>query len=180
MGHDIRYHFFLPGRSLGPLASLRRHPYLLPRKILSPDPVYIPCDDAPVDTQIPRVGQLDHVPGAMPTAAYISNHDVSRMHVYAALHPSECNGHRYLLAAGRAPPQALADVLRKIRPQWKDRIPMGDPGNDYVEGYTWVEGGVTIDCERAKRALGGGEWMGFEQCVEETVEALEKHYNAFL
>ncbi|KAI4140809.1 MAG: hypothetical protein LQ341_003692 [Variospora aurantia] len=124
--------------------------------------------------------QLDHVPGAMPTAAYISNHDVSRMHVYAALHPSECNGHRYLLAAGRAPPQALADVLRKIRPQWKDRIPMGDPGNDYVEGYTWVEGGVTIDCERAKRALGGGEWMGFEQCVEETVEALEKHYNAFL
>ncbi|KAL8649259.1 MAG: hypothetical protein Q9210_004506 [Variospora velana] len=129
---------------------------------------------------IPRVGQLDHVPRATPTAAYISNYDVSRMHVYAALHPSECNGHRYLLAAGRAPPQALADVLRKIRPQWKDRIPMGEPGNGYVEGYTWVEGGVTIECERAKRALGGGEWMGFEQCVKETVEALEKHYRAFL
>ncbi|KAL8968889.1 MAG: hypothetical protein Q9197_004631 [Variospora fuerteventurae] len=130
--------------------------------------------------KIPRVGQLDHVPRTVPTAAYISNHDVSRMHVYAALHPSECDGHRYLLAAGRAPSQALADVLRKIRPQWKDRIPIGEPGNGYVEGYTWVEGGVTIECERAKKALGGGEWMGYEQCVEETVEALEKHYNAFL
>ncbi|KAL9018466.1 MAG: hypothetical protein Q9185_004243 [Variospora sp. 1 TL-2023] len=146
----------------------------------TPDPVYIPLDDAPVDTLIPRVGQLDHVPRTIPTAAYISNHDVSRMHVYAALHPSECDGHRYPLAAGRAPSQALADVLRKIRPQWKDRIPIGEPGTGYVEGYTWVEGGVTIECDRAKRALGGGEWMGYEQCVEETVEALEKHYNAFL
>ncbi|KAL8957333.1 MAG: hypothetical protein Q9193_005367, partial [Seirophora villosa] len=132
------------------------------------------------DTQNSQVGHLDHVPGAAPITSYISNYDVSRMHVYAVLHPSECDGLRYLLAAGRATPQALADVLHKIRPQWKDRIPVGEPGSGYVEGYTWMEGGISVDCERAKRALGGGEWMGYEQCVKETVEAFEKHYHDFL
>lgn len=102
------------------------------------------------------------------------------MHIYAALHPSECNGHRFLLAAGRAPPQALADILREMRPQWRDRIPEGEPGNGYVKGCGWMEGGVSIDSERARKALGGGEWMGYEQCVRETVEALEKHYGKFL
>lgn len=102
------------------------------------------------------------------------------MHVYAALHPSECDGLRYLLAAGRATPQALADVLHKIRPQWKGRIPVGEPGNGYVEGYTWMEGGVSVDCGRGKISLGGGDWMGYEQCVKETVEAFEKHYHDFL
>ncbi|KAL8729112.1 MAG: hypothetical protein Q9166_004943 [cf. Caloplaca sp. 2 TL-2023] len=143
-------------------------------------------------------GQLGHIPRPIPNSAFISLHDVSKMHIYAALNPRICNSHRYLLAAGRAPPQALADVIRKTRPQWRNRIPEGKPGEGYVQGsYGWMEGSTSIDCSRAKEALGfskcegegdgeggkggkGKDWMGWEEGVEMTVKKLEETYAGYL
>ncbi|KAL8732592.1 MAG: hypothetical protein Q9181_003874 [Wetmoreana brouardii] len=176
-------------------ASLSRHSILphLPVPLINPiQPLvitsYPPSTPSPLPTSsfsyTTHTGQLDHIPRPTPSASYISLHDTSYMHIHAALHPASCNGHRFLLAAWRAPPQALADFIRTIRPQWRDRIPEGTPGEGYAKGYGWMESGVSIDCERARKALGlgegGKEWMGWEESVRETVEGLERWYRKYL
>lgn len=79
----------------------------------------------------------------------------------------------------------MADVIRRFFPRYRDRVPLGRPGEGYRSDYAFPieEGGMAIDCQRAKEELalaGGGEWTGFEQSVRDTVGVFEKVYARWL
>lgn len=54
-------------------------------------------------------------------------------------------------------------------------IPEGTPGEGYVPGYDWPEGGARLDMEPARQAL-GREMIGFEESVLDTVAVFQKVY----
>ena len=97
------------------------------------------------------------------------------MHVWAAEHPTEANGQRYLLVNGRGTPQAAADILRKAYPSRKE-ILVGEPGSDYVEGWRWPKDGQSFDSEKSKRAL-GREFIRYDQSVLDTAKVFERYVN---
>lgn len=103
------------------------------------------------------------------------------MHIWCAEHPTASNGQRYLLSNGRAPPQAIADVLRKEYPERRNKIPEGKRGEgydaDYSFGKNWV--GLVLRNDKAKQAL-GREFVGFEKSLMDTVRVFEKVYGQYL
>lgn len=120
-------------------------------------------------------GSVTTIPPAIGSAGYIDVRDVSAMHVWATEHPKQANGQRYLMAKGRGVPQAIADILRRRFPERKGVMPEGTPGEGYVPGYDWPEGGARLDMEPAKQAL-GREMVGFEESVLDTVAMFQKVY----
>lgn len=110
--------------------------------------------------------------------SFIDVRDVSAMHIWCAEHPAQSNGQRYLLANGRATPQAAADLLRKLYPDRRG-IPVGNPGGDYDPAYRWMEGANSIRSDKARKAL-GREFIGFETSVKDTVEGFERVYAGYL
>lgn len=106
------------------------------------------------------------------------------MHIWCAEHPTASNGQRYLLVNGRAPPQAIADVLRKRYPERRNKIPEGNRGEGYDEvdysfGKKWG-GGLVLRNDKAKEALGGKEFVGFEKSVMDTARVFEEVYDQYL
>jgi nucleoside-diphosphate-sugar epimerase len=107
-------------------------------------------------------------------AGYIDVRDTARMHIWAALNPSKSNNQRYLLAAGKAPPQAIADILRTHYPE-RDVLE-GEPGKGYTPDYRFVKGEATYSSQKALDAMGIKRFIGFEQSVLDTVTAMERQW----
>lgn len=103
------------------------------------------------------------------------------MHIWCAEHPTTSDGQRYLLSNGRAPPQALADVLRKEFPERREKIPEGQKGEGYEADYSCGKksGGLMLRNDKAKEAL-GREFVGFEKSVLDTVRIFEDVYGSYL
>ncbi|MCJ1285803.1 hypothetical protein MMC26_005144 [Xylographa opegraphella] len=118
-------------------------------------------------------GSSPAIPPAIGSASYVDVRDVAAIHVWCAEHAAESNGQRYLMANGRGTPQAAADILRKAYPHRKE-IPVGEPGNDYEEGYGWPEGGQSFDSAKAKKAL-GREFVLYDQSILDTAKVLERY-----
>lgn len=113
------------------------------------------------------------MPPAIGSASYIDVRDTAAMHVWAAEHPQEADGQRYLMANGRGTPQAAADILRKAYPERKE-ILVGEPGSDYVEGWGWMKDGPSFEASKARRAL-GREFIRYDQSVLETAKVFERY-----
>ncbi|KAL6242604.1 hypothetical protein RBB50_010250 [Rhinocladiella similis] len=111
-------------------------------------------------------------------AGYIDVRDVARMHVWAMEHPDQSNGQRYLVANGKAPPQAAADLLRAKFP---DRdIVVGSPGQGYrPEDYWFVEGESSLVSTKAYKALGVDRFISYDKSILDTVEAFEKQWPGY-
>jgi nucleoside-diphosphate-sugar epimerase len=107
-------------------------------------------------------------------AGYIDVRDVARMHVWAAEHPDQSRGQRYLLSNGKAPPQAAADILRERFPE-RD-ILVGEPGRGYTSDFWFVKGESSTVSAKAYEALGVKRFIMFDQSVLDTVEAFEKQW----
>ncbi|KAJ9612459.1 hypothetical protein H2200_004056 [Cladophialophora chaetospira] len=107
-------------------------------------------------------------------AGYIDVRDVARMHVWAAEHPEQSNGERYITSNGKAPPQAAADLLRKHFPE-RDII-VGTPGQGYTADYWFVKGESSTVSTKAYKALGVKRFISYDQSVLDTVEAFEKQW----
>ena len=107
----------------------------------------------------------------------MSLQDTSLVHLYVATHPAEAGDTRYLLAAGRAGPQAIADILRRAYPDRSSIIPKGTPGKGYGKEYGWDdENGervFSVDCGGAQQIL-GRELSGFEEIVLDTVRGFQE------
>lgn len=104
------------------------------------------------------------------------------MHIWCAEHPTASNGQRYLLSNGRAPPQAIADVLRKEYPERRNKIPEGKRGEGYDADYSFGKkwgGGLVLRNDKAKQAL-GREFVGFENSLMDTVRVFEDVYGQYL
>jgi len=114
------------------------------------------------------------MPPAIGSASFIDIRDTAAMHVWAAEHPQEANGQRYLMADGRGTPQAAADILRKAYPDRK-QILVGEPGSDYVEGWGWPKDGQSFESTKAKKALGRDSFIRHDQSVLETAKVFERY-----
>ena len=119
-------------------------------------------------------GEAKTMPPQIGGAGYIDVRDVARMHIWAVEHPEQSRGRRYLLANGKAPPQAAADILRKHFPDRE--ILRGEPGKGYTEDYGFVEGESSAVSTRACEALGVKRFIMFDQSVLDTVAAFEKQW----
>jgi nucleoside-diphosphate-sugar epimerase len=120
------------------------------------------------------------IPPAIGSATYVDIRDVADVHVWALEHPREATGQRYLVTNGRGPPQAAADLLRKVYPERRGIIQEGKPGEGYVTGtYGWPEGGTSFEAKKAKAAIAseypGRNFIGFEQSVLETAKVFERY-----
>lgn len=114
------------------------------------------------------------IPPQIGGAGYIDVRDVARMHVWAAEHADRSRGQRYLVANGKAPPQAAADLLRLTFPE-RD-ILVGEPGKGYSPGYDFVKGESSLFSGKAMQALGVDEFIKYDKSVLDTIEAFEKQW----
>jgi len=119
-------------------------------------------------------GEVETMPPQIGGAGYIDVRDVARMHVWAAEHHAESNGQRYLLANGKAPPQAAADLLRERYPE--RGILVGEPGKGYTSDYWFVKGETSLVSTKALNALGLESFTSYDRSILDTVEAFEKHW----
>ncbi|EXJ86407.1 hypothetical protein A1O3_03358 [Capronia epimyces CBS 606.96] len=107
-------------------------------------------------------------------AGYIDVRDVASMHVWAVENPDRSHGQRYMLANGRAPPQAAADLLRNTFPE-RDII-VGSPGLGYIQDYGFPQGQPTLISSKALDALGLQHFIRFDKSILDTVEAFERQW----
>jgi nucleoside-diphosphate-sugar epimerase len=118
-------------------------------------------------------GSATTIPAGIGSQSYIDVRDVSAIHIYAAEHPSESNGHRFLCAAGRGTMQASADILREKYPE--RGIVVGEPGSDYERDFRYPEGGFKFYSTRMEKALGRG-LIKFDKSVLDTAEVFERYF----
>lgn len=107
-------------------------------------------------------------------ASYIDVRDVAALHVWAMENPSQSSGQRYLATNGKAPPQGIADTIRKLYRQEEkvmDRIISGEEGRGYVTAFGWPGDEPTCKATKAYRALGVERFRDFEETIGDTIEA---------
>ena len=149
--------------------------------VVTGPPILFPSQPAQLNTTLLPVwniyaGIATAIPPQIGQATYIDVRDCAALHVFAALNPERSDGQRYLATNGKAPPQAIADILSKRYPDRKD-IVFGEEGAGYVRGtYWWVDGEGSAEAKKAYEELGVRRFSGFEESVLDTVEALERRW----
>ncbi|KAK0648371.1 hypothetical protein B0T16DRAFT_370772 [Cercophora newfieldiana] len=102
--------------------------------------------------------------------AYVDVRDVARLVVFGVDHREKANGERFIVASSWSPPQAVADILRRVYPERKEIIKEGTPGAGYLEGYKFTKK-LVYDGSKAVKLTGQG-WIPWEKTVVDTVEKL--------
>ncbi|RYO95651.1 hypothetical protein DL763_003622 [Monosporascus cannonballus] len=97
----------------------------------------------------------EDIPDPLPIYdATIDVRDVARVLVWAALHPKEADGERYMCSGATGGAQAIADILNKHMPDLQ--VKRGNPGKGYKPDYADPEGVTAFDCSKAVEATGQG------------------------
>lgn len=146
----------LPGVVMGPPVSFPETPQGLNATLMPIWSIYSGGKTMP-----PQIGQ----------ASYVDVRDVSAMHIWCAEHPEQSSGQRYMMTNGKAPPQAIADLLRVKYPD-RDII-VGNPGEGYVEGYKYPPSEPKYVSVKAYRTLGVERFRDFEVTIMDTINAFE-------
>jgi nucleoside-diphosphate-sugar epimerase len=100
--------------------------------------------------------------------------DVAELIRYAAEHPDDTNGERYIANGFRSHPQAIADTLREELKNDKkalERIAVGKPGEGYGDEVWNKE--VQINAEKGRAVLEKGEWIQLKESIVDTVKMFE-------
>lgn len=95
---------------------------------------------------------------------WVDVRDVADAHVKALTVP-EASGGRFLLAQGIYCNQELADVSRKVSPQYEDRIPVGEPGKREADTH------FGVDSTETEKTL-GITWRSLDECLSDLVPQL--------
>lgn len=127
--------------------------------------------------------KLNKLPAQIGGASHIDVRDVAAMHVWCMEHPRQSGGERYLMTNGKAPPQGTADVLRDVLfkddEKVRERIIVGEPGKGWCEGFGWPVDEPTVRGDKARLAMGGQEFRGFEENIRDTVLAFRERWPEF-
>ena len=119
-------------------------------------------------------GEAKELPPSIGAAGYVDVRDVSAVHIWAAEHPSEAAGNRYICSFGRGTTQAVADILRKAYPD-RTMIAEGTPGTDQEPGWAFPPPpGNSYDSSPAAKVL-GRPFIKFDQSIVETAKILERY-----
>jgi len=119
-------------------------------------------------------GELQTIPPPIGSGAYVDVRDVARIQVWAAEHPAESANQRYIATAGRGPPQAVADVLRKAYPARAEKITKGEPGQGYPPDWSFPEDGMVVDGTKAEKAV-GFTYIKFDKSILDTAKVMERY-----
>lgn len=145
--------------------------------VVTGPPVSLPTTPEKLNTTLVPVwklyaGEAKTIPPQIGYANYIDVRDVAKIHVWAALNPEKSNGNRYLVAAGKAPPQATADLLRRTFPDRE--ILEGQPGAGYdPNGYPFVKGEPSFVSTKTLKALEMEHFIGFEKSILDSIASFE-------
>ncbi|KAK3994402.1 hypothetical protein QBC44DRAFT_322633 [Cladorrhinum sp. PSN332] len=105
--------------------------------------------------------------------AYVDVRDVARVVIWGVEHPKEADGERYILCASFAPPQSVADILRREFPETEGKIEKGEPGKGYLPDYTFGSGErEAYDGSKIVKAT-GVEYLPWEKTVVDTYRRFE-------
>ena len=88
--------------------------------------------------------------------------------VFTADHPEKVDGERFLLASAWSPVQAIADIIRKNHPEYKDRVIEGHKGQGYFPGYAFPKE-TRYRAEKSVRVTGQG-FIPWEKTVADSIE----------
>lgn len=98
--------------------------------------------------------------------------DVARIFVWAADHPEQATGERYLAVGGALNTQAIADILRREFPEKRSVVQKGNPGNGYDNDFVSTQ----MDASKAEKAI-GQKWTSVERSVVDTARMfIENNY----
>ncbi|RYO91234.1 hypothetical protein DL764_008306 [Monosporascus ibericus] len=118
----------------------------------------------------------EDIPDPLPVYdATIDVRDVARVLVWAALHPKEADGERYLCSAASGGAQAIADILSKHMPGLQ--VKRGNPGIGYKPDYSDPEGVTAFGCSKVVKATGQG-WIPYETSVLDTAGVLQQYLHS--
>lgn len=125
--------------------------------------------------------QTNTLPPLIGGNTYIDVRDVAALHVWVMEHPDQARGQRYLATNGKAPPQAIADLLRRDDEKGlfpgqegrkvRERIIVGEPGKGYVEGFGWPSDEPSCVARKAYQSLAVERFRGYEESIRDTVLA---------
>jgi nucleoside-diphosphate-sugar epimerase len=159
--HEFSVSAVLPGVVMGPPIAFPPNPALLNATL---EPIW----------QI-YSGKAKTMPPPIGYAPFIDVRDVAAMHVWCLEHPNESADQRYFMTNGIAPPQAVADLLRKKYPE--RGIVVGAPGEGYDEkDYWYPTDSPSFVATKAYEALEVERFTGFEKMIDDTIEAFEKEW----
>ncbi|RYP56752.1 hypothetical protein DL771_011620 [Monosporascus sp. 5C6A] len=127
-------------------------------------------------TLVWKVVMGEDIPDPLPIYdATIDVRDIARVLVWAALHPKEADGERYLCSAASGGAQAIADILNKHMPGLQ--VKRGNPGKGYKPDYSEPEGATAFDSSKAVKATGQG-WIPYETSVLDTAGVLQQYLHS--
>jgi nucleoside-diphosphate-sugar epimerase len=137
-------------------------------------PVFLPADPAKLSISTKPIWQI-YSGGEVPpptggSGMSVDVRDVARLFVYAAEHPAETDGQRYLAVGGIAVPQALADILNEAFPE--RGLKKGTPGAGYDADL--MPSAVDIGALKAVK-MTGESWIGMRTSVIDTAKALQRY-----
>jgi nucleoside-diphosphate-sugar epimerase len=104
--------------------------------------------------------------------AYVDVRDIARLTLFGLEHPDTVDGERFLAAAGWAPPQAIADILRDKYPGRARIIERGNPTEGYAPGFGFLSDGLAFDGTKAVRVT-GMQYLPVEKTVIDTIDRLQ-------
>ena len=148
-----------------------------PAVVVGP-PIQLPASASALNDTLKPIwgvfsGETQTIPPGIGTNGYCDVRDVSAMHVWCMENPTQSANQRYIVAEGRATPQAAADILRKAYPSRKT-IPVGKPESDYEPGYIWPKDGISLSNAQAKKAT-GRDFIKYDQSILETAKVFERY-----
>ncbi|RVX73465.1 hypothetical protein B0A52_03107 [Exophiala mesophila] len=134
-------------------------------------PLALPKDPSNIGETVRNIWQIfsgqEYPPPLIPDGAfYVDVRDVARLFVWAAQHPEEVDGERYIAFGEPGSEQRIADVLRENYPERRNVIKEGTPG--VYPPFA----GIGVDNSKAIKATGQA-FIGYDQSVLDAAKAFE-------
>ncbi|OKL58466.1 hypothetical protein UA08_05977 [Talaromyces atroroseus] len=140
-----------------------------PCLVFGPPPRHLTSLDA-LNTSNHRTRDLvlgnnrDKITPTGPLFLFVDVRDVATAHINALENP-EASGQRFMLVGGYFSNKRIADCIRELYPELRDRLPPVDSPDDFPEKI------FRFDVSKSKRVL-GTEYRDLRTCVKDTVDGM--------
>lgn len=95
---------------------------------------------------------------------FVDVRDVAEAHIRAIELP-EASGQRFMLVGGVFSNKQIADIIRELYPELRDKLPLPELPDDFPESY------YSYDVSKSKRML-GTQYKDLRACVKDAVDAM--------